>query len=442
MRRLIVGLIAGVALAGGIAYAAIPDSGGVIHGCYTNQSVQGQHALWVADSTCPNGSTPLNWNQQGRRGPTGPAGSQGAAGPTGAPGVQGQRGVTGPPGTHGDPGPAGATGPEGPRGDRGATGPPGPAGIGGGLPSLDSLQGLPCNNGNGTVDVAYGTGAAPSITLTCVGVARTVAVALTLQGGAHGTVTSAPAGITCPGTCSASFPNGTHVTLTASSTSDDFTGWGGDCSGSGSCELTLSAPASVDATFAAGKLLTVGTTSQGAASGTVTSSPAGISCPGTCSASFPTGTNVTLTAAGSGSDFFTGWSGDCSGNATCALTMSAAKTATAAFEPGEMLTLTMRRHDFTCGGWSWACSPNAAITSSPAGLSCGPFSDGGGPFAEPPNPQGIGCVGHWPAGTFVTLTNSGGDPTWGGACAFTIGPTCHVAWSSSSDSATADYYGP
>src|SRR5439155_65795 len=53
--------------------------------------------------------------------------------------------------------------------------------------------------------------------------------------------------------------------------------------------------------------LTVSKTGTG--SGTVTSSPAGISCGTTCSASFTSGTMVTLTAAPAAGSTFTGWSG-------------------------------------------------------------------------------------------------------------------------------------
>src|SRR5258708_23745370 len=71
-----------LALAGlGIAWASIPDSNGVIHGCYKTSS-PGQGALVVIDSatqTCPSGTTPLNWNQTGPQGPAGPAGPSGAA---------------------------------------------------------------------------------------------------------------------------------------------------------------------------------------------------------------------------------------------------------------------------------------------------------------------------------------------------------------------------
>jgi hypothetical protein len=63
----------------------------------------------------------------------------------------------------------------------------------------------------------------------------------------------------------------------------------------------------------------------------VTSSPTGISCGATCSASFASGTAVTLTAAAASGSTFTGWSGACSGTGACTVTMSAAQSVTATF---------------------------------------------------------------------------------------------------------------
>jgi len=69
---------------GGVAYSAIPDAAGVIHGCYLNGM---SRTLRVIDSTesCNTGETALNWSQQGPAGATGPAGAQGPEGPPGQP---------------------------------------------------------------------------------------------------------------------------------------------------------------------------------------------------------------------------------------------------------------------------------------------------------------------------------------------------------------------
>jgi hypothetical protein len=63
---------------GGVALAAIPDSAGVIHGCYADDT----GALRVFDTAaagrpCSNTETALSWNQKGVPGPQGPAGPRG-----------------------------------------------------------------------------------------------------------------------------------------------------------------------------------------------------------------------------------------------------------------------------------------------------------------------------------------------------------------------------
>ena len=66
--------------------------------------------------------------------------------------------------------------------------------------------------------------------------------------------------------------------------------------------------------------------------GSVADGSAGISCPGDCSQSFSSGTQVTLTATPNNGMMFKEWSGDCSGTATtCVLTMSENRQATATF---------------------------------------------------------------------------------------------------------------
>lgn len=91
---------------------------------------------------------------------------------------------------------------------------------------------------------------------------------------------------------------------------------------SGTMTATIQAP-SAGSTFG----LTVSRTG----SGRVTSANGSIDCGGTCSATYPSGTSVVLTATPSPGGSFTGWSGACSGSSTCNLTMSAARSVTANF---------------------------------------------------------------------------------------------------------------
>ena len=65
-----------------------------------------------------------------------------------------------------------------------------------------------------------------------------------------GRVTSSPSGINCGSDCSESYNSGTTVTLTATPDSGStFVGWSGDCSGTGSCTLTMNSNKSVTANF-------------------------------------------------------------------------------------------------------------------------------------------------------------------------------------------------
>ena len=59
-------------------------------------------------------------------------------------------------------------------------------------------------------------------------------------------------GIACPGDCSETYADGASVTLAASPTKGaSFVGWGGDCTGDGACNMTLSADRAVTASFEA-----------------------------------------------------------------------------------------------------------------------------------------------------------------------------------------------
>jgi hypothetical protein len=210
---------------------------------------------------------------------------------------------------------------------------------------------------------------------------------LTVSVTGSGTVSSNPAGISCPSTCSHAFAGGSQVTLTPTPASGwAFSSWGGACSGSGGCTVTIAAGASVTATFVQNVTLSVSVTG----SGSVTSSPAGINCPSTCSASFAGGTQVTLTATPADGSGFEGWGGACSGFDNCVVTMSAAQSVTATFAQTQY-TLNV------------SVAGNGTVTSSPSGISCPSL-----------------CTMNYASGTPVTLTATpAGGATfngWGGAC--------------------------
>jgi PKD repeat protein len=100
---------------------------------------------------------------------------------------------------------------------------------------------------------------------------------------------------------------------------------------------------------------------DGTGSGTVISSPAGISCGDSCQASIDAGTLITLTASPDASSTFSGWSGPCSGTGGCQVTMDHARSVTATFAANPSPP---------------NAAPTAAYTSSCSDLSCS-FDAGG-----------------------------------------------------------------
>ncbi len=155
---------------------------------------------------------------------------------------------------------------------------------------------------------------------------------------ADGAVASAPGPIACGTTCSSLFDPGTTVALTPTPAPGAvFIGWSGDCSGAGSCTVTMDADRSVAATF--GFELTVSL--AGVGTGRVTSTPSGIDCGSTCAGAFASGTPVTLTATPDPGMEFAGWSGACSGTGSCVVTMDAAQSVTATFVDDTPPTVTI-----------------------------------------------------------------------------------------------------
>lgn len=85
--------------------------------------------------------------------------------------------------------------------------------------------------------------------------------------------------------------------------------------------------------FARERDITLPVTVSRVGSGTVTSTPSGISCGATCTFGFPLESTVTLSASGTAGATFIGWSGACSGTGTCVVTMDEARQVTANFLP-------------------------------------------------------------------------------------------------------------
>jgi hypothetical protein len=167
-------------------------------------------------------------------------------------------------------------------------------------------------------------------------------------------------------------------------------------------------------TVAVHALMTLGVMRQGDGGGTVTSSPAGVNCGTTCSASFVNDSQVTLTAATATDSNFTGWTGcDSVSGATCTVAMTNARTVSAIFML-KRFTLAAARTGLGVG----------TVTSSPAGINCG-----------------SSCSSDYVINTAVALTASPAANSvfvgWSG-CDSVSGATCNVLMSSAK-SVTANF---
>jgi hypothetical protein len=221
-------------------------------------------------------------------------------------------------------------------------------------------------------------------------------LSVTKSGNGTASVISTPAGISCGSTCAHSYNYGTSVQLRATPvTGWSFVGWtGGGCSGTDTCTVSMTQARSVTATFALIRE-TLNVTKSG--KGSVTSSPAGISCGATCAHSYNYGMSVQLYATPPTGWSFARWTGgSCSGTGICIVSMTQARTVTATFIARSPASLKVSRS----GGGS------GVVTSSLSGISCGST-----------------CSHAYSFGTSVTLTartTSGSAFTgWSGACAGT-----------------------
>jgi hypothetical protein len=182
-----------------------------------------------------------------------------------------------------------------------------------------------------------------SMSLTITLAVNAYALKVTAGGAGSGALNSSPAGIdecgAVAGSCEAPYEDGTVVTLTAKPAADStFAGWsGGGCSGTATCQVTMSAETEVTATFSKVSpsppgAHTLAIKLVGAGKGRVEDATGAIFCPSTCSHAYVAGTLVTLAATPAPGSRFAGWSeGGCSGRGVCQLTIGADTTLTARF---------------------------------------------------------------------------------------------------------------
>jgi serine protease len=180
--------------------------------------------------------------------------------------------------------------------------------------------------------------------------------------------------------------------------------------------VTMSTAKSITAAFFK-PILTV--SKAGTGRGDVTSSAGGLACGpvyDTCTASYSTGTAMTLTASPIAGSRLDNWSGcDSASNETCSLTMNASRTVIPTFT---VLRFTL---SVTKSGMG-----RGTVTSSPSGIDCGST-----------------CSAPYDSGTAVTLTATSSLGSffngWSG-CDSVSGAACTVSMSAAK-SVTADFVG-
>jgi hypothetical protein len=149
-------------------------------------------------------------------------------------------------------------------------------------------------------------------------------------GTGSGRVTSTPTGIDCGDDCTEVFVLDSTVSLDATPDAGSiFYGWSGDTD----CDdgmLTMDRNKSCTATFNVIAPLQI--TKAGSGDGVVTSDLPGIQCGEDCTADFPVGSTITLTADANPGSEFVGWDGGTCCRGTCVVDIDQVKDVTATFK--------------------------------------------------------------------------------------------------------------
>jgi hypothetical protein len=157
----------------------------------------------------------------------------------------------------------------------------------------------------------------------------TLAVSVTASG--HGTLDTFPRTAACTTECTTVWDNGMQVGVDAEPAPGwRLVGWGGACSGSGDCNVTIDAAKSVTAAFGPASFRV---SISVAGKGTVTSTPRGLACTHVCARPFAFGATVRLTAHPARGFKFVGWAGACVGRRGCTVRVDRVRSVRARFVP-------------------------------------------------------------------------------------------------------------
>lgn len=255
------------------------------------------------------------------------------------------------------------------------------------------------------------------------------AFVLTVTVVGQGHVTSDDDQIDCPTDCTGFyFPDSVFPTVTLTAAPDSgwtFTGWSGDCSGTGDCVLVMDDDHSVTATFEEETAELTVQVDKG--EGTVTSDDGQIDCPPDCTGTYSLGEGgpqrVKLTPHPAEGWVFESWNHDCAGDGSCEVVMDRNHFVTARFDRKEERPPTTTTTTTTTGTGTFGLTVSivgpGSVGSSPGGINCGGA-----------------CAASYPLHTMVTLVpvpaagsqfvSWGGDCSGSGGCRVTMDGPRHV----------------